>query len=86
MVETLKRLSGKQVEYEITTMPNEMLTEMMQLADDGLVFKSVDFPTQLFVDMGAKFHSFEGYVKKELLPIMNQYEGMEWVDTRWIQT
>ncbi|KZO94752.1 hypothetical protein CALVIDRAFT_199956 [Calocera viscosa TUFC12733] len=71
MYEKFKKLNGKDVEYEITAMPNEMLTQMMQIADDRLVFKDVDLSsTKSFVDLGVKFHAFEDYVEKELLPLM----------------
>ncbi|KZT59944.1 NAD(P)-binding protein [Calocera cornea HHB12733] len=71
MVETINRLSGKDVQYQhIPSMRNEELQEMLLLADEGLTFPGIQFPTRLFVDLGVTFHTFEDYVKKELLSML----------------
>lgn len=76
MVETVRRLSGKEIEYQRPPqMPNEELQEMMLLADEGLNFAGQEFPTPLFLQLGVTFHTFEDYVTKELLPRMEKGPG-----------
>ncbi|KZO94754.1 NAD(P)-binding protein [Calocera viscosa TUFC12733] len=72
IVEGIEKLSGKNVEYEVVPhMPNEELQQMLLLADEGMRYSTNTFPTPLFVELGVQFHTFEDYVRKELLPVID---------------
>ncbi|EJU01383.1 NADP-binding protein [Dacryopinax primogenitus] len=75
MIDVLRKVTGTEIRYtRPTQMPTEELQEMMLLVDDGLNFPNVPFPTELFVELGVKFHTFEDYVKDELVPKMENGE------------
>ncbi|KZO94755.1 NAD(P)-binding protein [Calocera viscosa TUFC12733] len=72
IIQLVTRLSGRDVDFvRLTDIPNLAVKEMFQLDDEGMRYPGLKFPPQVLVDLGARFHTLEDFVRKEMPELVN---------------